>query len=98
MASFVVETFVAADVPDRFAADVEGIRKAAKAKNVDGPFHVVRSYFVPGDEMGFHVVEAASAEHVARVVALAGIEVERIVEAIGVEPGHPVDAASDGPT
>jgi len=86
MVSFVVETWVAADVQDRFPAEAEEIRKAATAASLDGPVHVLRSYLVPGDEMGFHVVEAATVEDVARVAALAGIEVERIVEAIGVEP------------
>ena len=49
----------------------------------------VRSNLGPGDEVGFHIVEAESAEAVVRVTALAGIEVERIVEAIGVGSGRP---------
>jgi hypothetical protein len=86
MVSFVVETWVATDVQDRFPAQAEGIRKASTAAGLSGPVHILRSYLVPGDEMGFHVLEATTVEDVARVAALAGIEVERIVEAIGVEP------------
>lgn len=89
MTNFVVETYVPSGDTDRFAADVDGIRVAAEAiVVVDGHVHHVRSYLVPSDEMGFHVVEADSAEDVVRVTQLAGIEVERIVEAIGVGPGR----------
>jgi hypothetical protein len=38
--------------------------------------------------MGFHVVEADCAEDVVRLATLASIDVERIVEAIGVGPGR----------
>ncbi len=96
MTSFVVETYVPRGDQERFAADVDGIRLAAEAFVVDGRVHHVRSYLVPGDEMGFHVVEADSAEDVVRVVELAGIDVERVVEAIGVGPGRGPDDRSDG--
>ncbi|MBI2763597.1 MAG: hypothetical protein HYX54_07600 [Chloroflexi bacterium] len=87
MASFVVETYVPQGDQERFAADVDGIRLAAEAIIVvDGQVHHVRSYLVPGDEMGFHLLEAGSAEAVERVVAKAGIEAERVVEAIGIDP------------
>lgn len=88
MASFVVETFVQGNARDQFEAEAFSLRAAARADGT-GPdrARLVRSYLVPGDEMGFHVVEAASAEVVARVTAAAGIEVERIVEAVGVAPG-----------
>lgn len=87
MASFVVETYVPSGDAERFAGDVDGIRVAAEAIVVgDGRVYHVRSYLVPSDEMGFHVVEANSVEDVVRLAELAGIEVERIVEAIGVGP------------
>lgn len=89
MANFVVETFVAGELRGRFAAEAEGIRKAATAASINRRVRILRSYLVPGDEMGFHVVEADNVEDVAQVAALAGIEVERIVEAVGVEPNGP---------
>jgi len=96
MTSFVVETYVPSGDPERFAVDVEGIRLAAEAiVVVDGQVHHVRSYLVPSDEMGFHVVEADSAEDVMRVTKLAGIEVERIVKAIGVGPGRAVEDGTE---
>jgi hypothetical protein len=86
MASFVVETYVPGGDLDRFVVDVDGIR-AASASGVGGAVHHVRSYLVPSDEMGFHVVEADTADDVARLTDLARLEVERIVQAIGVGAG-----------
>lgn len=82
MPSFVVETYVPSGDAGRFAADVDGLREAAVADG--GAASHIRSYLAPGDEMGFHVVEAASIAVVARVAALAGVEAERVVPVIGV--------------
>ena len=97
MANFVVETFVPADAQDRFATEADGIRMATEVAGLDGQVHLLRSYLVPGDEMGFHVIEADTVEDVTRVTTLAGIEVERIVAAIGVESSRPVEAGAEGP-
>ena len=89
MASFVVETYLPQGDADRFAIDVDELRAAVEAiVLVGGQVHHVRSYVVPSDEMGFHVVEADCAEDVVRLATLARIDVERIVEAIGVGPGR----------
>jgi hypothetical protein len=89
MASFLVETYVRQGDRDQFAAAVGGLRAALEAANGhDGPVRYVRSYLVPSDEMGVHVVESDSAEVVKRLAKLAGIEVERIVSAVGVDPGR----------
>jgi hypothetical protein len=42
--------------------------------------------------MGFHLIEAASAGDVERVASRAGIEAERIVEAVDIEPDRWVRA------
>lgn len=85
VASFVVETYVPSADQERFAAEIDGIRDASAVVVVgDGIVHHVRSYLVPADEMGFHVLDAERIEDVTRVVGLAGIETERIVEAIGI--------------
>lgn len=91
-ASYVVETYLAADARDRFASEAEGIRDAANAPEVGGRVRVVRSYMVPGDEMGFHVIEADDVETVARLAAMADVEVERIVEAIDLGPDRNVSS------
>lgn len=96
MASFVVETYLSQGNAERFTIDVGQITAAVAALAVVGG-HVrhVRSYVVPSDEMGFHVVEAESAEEVERITTLARIDVERIVEAIGVGPGGAGTGALD---
>ena len=87
MASFLVETHVAQGGRDLFATAVDELRAAlAEMAVLDSQVRHVRSYLVPSDELGFHVVEADSAEAVVRLAKLAGIEVERIVSAIGIDP------------
>lgn len=87
MASFLVESHVAKGGRDGFATAVESLRAAlAEMARLDSELRHVRSYLVPSDEIGFHVVEADSAEAVMRLAKLAGIEVERIVSAVGIDP------------
>jgi len=83
MATFVVETYVPSGDQARFAVDVDGIRAAVGGVDT-GPVQLIRSYLVPTDEMGFHVIEADNSDEVARIARLARIEVERIVGVIGV--------------
>jgi len=86
MPSFVVETFVPQGDTDRFAADVRDIRAALKAIQLArGSVRYLRSYLVPSDEMGFHVVEAAAEEEVEQITRLARVEVARIVAMIGFD-------------
>jgi len=97
MTSFVVETYVSGGDADRFAADVGGIRAAVgSVVPAAGRLTHVRSYLVPSDEMGFHVIEAESADDIVRVTELASIEVERIVAAIGVGPDDELSSAELG--
>ena len=55
-----------------------------------GAVRYLRSIVIPGDEACLHLVEADSAEQVAAVFEQAGLQPDRIVEAVGVPP-----AASD---
>ena len=84
MASFVLETYVPDGSPERFSTDVDGLRLAARADPAGGIRHVA-SYLVPVDEMGFHLIEAGSTSDVERVAGRAGIDAERIVEAVDIE-------------
>jgi hypothetical protein len=64
---------------------VDSVREASEAISREGiRVRHVRSYVVPEDEMCFHVFEAGSVEDVTRVSEIAGIQVGRIVETIGV--------------
>lgn len=91
MPSYVIETFLPGDAQERLAAEAIDMRTVAF--ELEGHVSVVRSYLVPGDEMGFHVLEADTLEDVARVASRAGIEVERIVETIRIEPDRGPDAS-----
>lgn len=84
MTNFVIETFVPAERQERFAVDVDGLRRAADT-SAGGRVRHIRSYLVPGDEMGFHLVEAGAATDVELVTSRAGIEPERIVVAVGID-------------
>jgi hypothetical protein len=92
---FVLETYVPDGSQARFSGDVDGLRRAAGSTDPAGGVRHLASYLVPGDEMGFHLVEAATASDVQRMASRAGIEAERIVEAVDVEPDH--WARVDGP-
>jgi hypothetical protein len=95
MASFLVETYIPQGEGHRLSSAVDALRAAIESGDgCTGQLRLVRSYLVPRDEMGVHVVEADRAEAVLRLAKLAGIEVERIVSAIGVDPG--VRAPSTG--
>lgn len=95
MTSFVVETYVPDGDSVRFAADVNGLRAAIDPSSpTAGLIHHVRSYLVPSDQMGFHVVQAGSAEDVVRVTEVASIQVERIVEALASD--EPADSIEGG--
>jgi hypothetical protein len=86
MASFIVETYVRQGDRDGFAITVDELRSALAAANALGHVRHVGSYLVPSDEMGVHVLVAESADEVKLLVKRAGIEVERIVATIGVDP------------
>jgi hypothetical protein len=94
MASFLVEMYVRQGDREGFAAAVEGLRSASAAAKTAGRVRHVRSYLVPSDEMGIHVVDADTADDVRQLAKLAGIEIERVVSAVGVDPS---DRPSPGP-
>lgn len=97
MTSFFVETFIPSGDRDRFSADVSGLRSAAATIRdpAEAVAHV-RSYLVPSDDLGVHVVEADSAEAVVRLAKLAGVEFERIVTAISDARADPAGGRPSG--
>lgn len=86
MTSFLVESYVPEGSVARFADDVNGLCAATAALPAERSVRHIRSYLVPGDEMGFHVLEAPDEAAVVRVVALADLDVERVVMTIGIGP------------
>jgi hypothetical protein len=49
------------------------------------PVRYQRSILIPGDETCLHLVEAASAEQVAKAFEQVGLPADRIVEAFGLQ-------------
>jgi hypothetical protein len=85
VACFLVETYAAQSYGERFARIVSSLREAADELRSSGTrIRHVRSYAVPDDETWFHIFEADSVDGVMRATAIAGVEVDRVVEAIGV--------------
>ena len=75
MPEYLVELYSVAD-PDA----------AALARLGDGTtVRYVRSILIPGDETCLHLVEADSAEQVAEAFERAGLQADRIVEAVGLQ-------------
>jgi len=92
MASFLVETHVARGGREQFAIAADRLREVLEAvPPADRDVELVRSYLVPRDELGVHVLQATSAEAIFRVATAAGIDVERIVSAVGLDPNQPGD-------
>jgi hypothetical protein len=88
MTGFLVEAYAPGLGDDGLARAVERLRAAEPVMAAAGhPVRHVRSYVVPGDEMCFHLLEASSPEDVLEAARLAGIEAERVVEAIGMGSG-----------
>jgi hypothetical protein len=85
MASFLVETYVRPGDHEAFSLAVDGLRDAVATATPAARCRYVRSYLVPRDELGVHVVEAEDSEAVSQAAKVAGIEVERIVAAIGID-------------
>lgn len=84
MATFLIETYLARGRPDDLAAATSSLRTVAgNAPPDEQPVRYIRSFFVPDDEMAFHVIEAPSLEATAELSRRAGLSPERIVETEG---------------
>ena len=82
MATFVIETYLSRTHTGELDAATARLRAAVDASPpIEGLVRHVRSFFVPEDEMCFHVVEAPSIETTLELSHRAGLSPERIVEA-----------------
>lgn len=75
MPEYLVELYTVAD-PDSAALARLGDRTAVR---------YLRSILIPGDETCLHLVEADSPERVAEAFERAGLEADRIVEAVDLQ-------------
>jgi hypothetical protein len=92
--SYLLETYVSRTRPDELAETAVRVRAAARMLEASGrTVRLVRSTFVPADEVGFLAFEAESADVVGEVADAAAIVYERIVETVEsgrrVAPLHP---------
>ena len=81
MPEYLVELYSVAD-PDSAA-----LARLGDANTV----RYLRSILIPGDETCLHLVEADSVERVAEAFERAGLEADRIVEAVGLQGPAAVD-------
>jgi hypothetical protein len=82
VATYVIETFLPRTRAGGLEASTARLRTAvAAASTSEHPARHVRSFFVPEDELCFHVVEAPSIEATREISRQAGLSPERIVEA-----------------
>jgi len=84
MPTFIAETFV----PETHIREVEAaterlsrLDRAPGGEHAGPTVRYLRSTFVPGDEVCFHVFEAASADEVLRAAADLGVRLDRVAEA-----------------
>ena len=78
MRSFLVETYVADDP----SAQAEVRRQAVRAASLAGDVRLVRTTFLPADEVALHVFEAPSAEALEHAATRAGLRYDRMVGAL----------------
>ena len=82
MPSYLLETYVSRADSDELSDLAARASEAALRMEADGRrIRLVRSTFLPSDEVGFLIFEAESADAVGEVAGRAAITYERIVEA-----------------
>lgn len=82
MAEFLLEQYVSRTDSVAVERGGERARVAAEELTREGtPVRFLRSIFVPEDETGFYLCEAASVEAVRELAKRAALPVERVVEA-----------------
>ena len=88
MATYVIETYLSRTrtgeldaATSRLRAAIAAVAAVPATGTTGVPVRHVRSFFVPEDEMCFHVVEAPSIETAAEIGRRASLSPERIVEA-----------------
>lgn len=83
MPTYLLETYVPQARADQLADAAARARETALNLEAEGRWvRLLRSTFVPSDELGLLAFEAESADAVGELAARAAITVERIVEAI----------------
>ena len=84
MPTFIAETFVPATRADDVQSATDRLSQldGAGALSADIGVTYIRSTFVPGDEVCFHIFEAEAAEDVVRAARDLGVRLDRVAEAV----------------
>jgi hypothetical protein len=82
MPIFMVETYMARSANALQLASASAHRTAELATTEGATLRYLRTTFIPGDEICLHLFEASSASVVQAAAARAGLECDRIVEAL----------------
>jgi hypothetical protein len=85
VATFLIETYLPRGRSAEMESATSNLRSVARDAPPDAPLDAppvryLRSFYVPDDEMAFHVVEAPSLEATVELTRRAGLSPERIVE------------------
>jgi hypothetical protein len=87
MPNFVVERYRSRSDPDSLRVVADKLSASARQVSPDGTsVRYVDTIFLPGDETCLHLFEADSESDVWAATRQAGIEVDRIVPAVQIEP------------
>ena len=84
MPTFIAETFVPQTQAEEIEAATERLSRLDRTSGSasgNPTVRYVRSTFVPGDEVCFHIFEADTADDVVRVASDLGVRLDRVAEA-----------------
>ena len=83
MPTFIAETFVPASRADDVQTTTDRLSQLERdgSRAADVRVTYIRSTFVPGDEVCFHIFEADAADDVVRAATSLGVRLDRVSEA-----------------
>jgi hypothetical protein len=94
MPSYLIESYQPRSRAGELADAIGRARLAASAMAAEGtPVRHLRSAFLPDDELCLHLFEAASAELACEAGRRAGLAVDRLVDALPIDPQPHEDGA-----
>jgi hypothetical protein len=98
MAEFLAETYAPRDAAGAAAPRASDIAWAtAHASGSGGPVRFLGAIIVSGEETGFWLYQAPTAEAVRVAMTAAGLRPERITSAVIIWPPHPARPGGDAP-
>lgn len=98
MGEFLAETYAPRDAPGTAAPRAGDLaRAAAHASGPGAPVRFLGAIIVPGEETGFWLYQAPTAEAVRAAMAAAGLRAERITPAVTIAPPRPARPGGGAP-